>query len=108
MPLIQHFGEAPAEPTRLPASGSLLRLPSSSVLPIHVKAAADQSGIIVRLLNASEQAQTVTIQSGLLQITQAWLCDLLENRKGDLVISGGAVSVDIPARRMAVVWLKTA
>ena len=35
VPLIQHFGEAPAEPTRLPTSGSLLRLPSSSVLPIH-------------------------------------------------------------------------
>jgi alpha-mannosidase len=106
-PLMQHFGETPAEPTTLPASGSLLELPGGSVLPIHVKAAEDGSGIIVRLLNASEQAQTATLGSGLLKIAQAKLCDLLENQQRNLSVNDGKVSIDIPARQIAVVWLKT-
>ena len=106
-PLMQHFGETPAAQTVLPASGSLLGLPDGVVLPLHIKAAADGSGLVVRLLNASDEAQTATVQSGLLRIAQAKQCDLLENQKGDLQVKDGAVTLDIPARQVAVVWLKT-
>lgn len=106
-PLFQHLGETPAEPTTLPESGSLLQLPDDSVLPVHIKTAADQSGIIIRLLNASDQARTATIQSGLLKITEAQRCDLLEHPETELAVTDGAVSVDLSARQMAVVWVKT-
>ncbi len=105
-PLIQHLGELPAEPTTLPASGSLLKLPDDPVLTLHVKAASDRSGMIVRLLNASDQPQTAAIGSALLQITGAQRCDLLENRLGDLPVENGAVSLEIPARRVAAVYLR--
>lgn len=106
-PLLQHMGEAPAAST-LPAEGSLFALPTGgAVLPVHVKPATYEEGIIVRLLNTSDTPQTVSIGSGLLTIGQAKLCDLLENPLSDLAVTGGTVSVEVPARRVAVVWLKT-
>ncbi len=106
-PLVQHLGEVPAQPTTLPVNGTLLHLPDAPILPLHVKAANDGSGIIVRLLNASGQPQTATIRSGLLRIAQAHQCDLLENRQADLALKDGAVEIEISARRVAVVYLET-
>ncbi len=103
-PLIQHLGEPPAQPTALPASGPLLILPNAPVLTLHVKP-ADQCGMIVRLLNASDQPHTAVIRSGLLRIAQAHVCDLLEHPLGDLAVEGGAVALEIPARRMAAIHL---
>ena len=100
------MGEIPAEPTTLPASGMLLQLPDAPLLPLHVKAANDQTGVIVRLLNASDQAQTATIGSALLKIAAAQRCDLLENQLGELPVEAGAVSLEIPARRVAAVYLR--
>jgi hypothetical protein len=105
LPLLQHFGEPPAGTLTLPASGSLLQLPGAPVLPLHVKPAADGAGIIVRLLNAGDAPQTAVIGSALLKIVQAYACDLLENRTGDLSVVDGAVSLEIPARRVAEVHL---
>ncbi len=105
-PLIQHMGEIPAEPTTLPASGSLLKLPGAPVLPLHVKEANDHAGVIVRLLNASDQPQTATIGSALLTIKSAQQCDLLENPLGDLMVENGSVSLEIAARRVAEVYLR--
>jgi alpha-mannosidase len=104
-PVVQHLGEAPAENIALPASGSLLDLPDAPVLTLHVKAARDGGGMIVRLLNASDAAQTATIGSSLLKIASAKQCDLLENVEAALNVQGGAVTVGIPARGIRSVLL---
>ena len=108
LPLVQHLGEPAIEPSLLPSSGTLLTLPEAPILTIHVKAAEDASGIVVRLLNASDSPQTARIGSGLLTITESQACDLLEAKQSELSVANGTVSLDIPARRIAVVHLKIA
>ncbi|HVU14195.1 MAG TPA: glycosyl hydrolase-related protein, partial [Phototrophicaceae bacterium] len=107
VPVVQHMGEQAAASTPLPASGGLLTFPALPVITTHVKEAADGDGLIVRLLNASDQAQTAQIGSALLTITGAQQCDLLENEQSVLVVNEGAVSVEVPPRRVVVVALQT-
>jgi hypothetical protein len=102
-PVFQHLGEAPVESPSLASRGTLLHLPDGPVFPVHVKAA--NQGVIVRLLNASETEQSVMIESGLLTITAAQACDLLEKPLETLAIRQGTVSVTCPARRVTVVRL---
>ncbi|MEZ4717867.1 MAG: hypothetical protein R2851_17530 [Caldilineaceae bacterium] len=69
-PLFQQMGE-PADTRALPASGTLLHLPDGPVQTLHVKAAADGDGLIVRLLNASDATQEAAVGSALFAITGA-------------------------------------
>jgi hypothetical protein len=111
-PLFQHLGEPANAGLRLPRTASLLRLPEAlepgtPVLTLHVKPADRGAGLVVRLLNASDQPQTAQIASGALRITGAHACDLLEQPQGALAVERGAVRVDLPPRRVAVVLLQT-
>jgi alpha-mannosidase len=105
-PVMQQMGEVPAETLELPASGSLLQLPDAPVLPIHVKAARDGEGVIVRLLNASDEPQTAVVRSGLLRIQGAELCNLLETPERALPVEADAVSVELPARGIGTLRLQ--
>ena len=100
--LLQHLGE-PTPHTPLPASGSLLTLPQPPGLTLRVKPAAD--GVLVRLLNASDRAQTATIGSGLVKITAAQRCDLLEQPVAALPVTGDGVALELAPRQVATVWL---
>ena len=75
---------------------------------LHVKPAADGAGVIVRLLNASDTEQPARLGSGLVRIVGAEACDLLEQPTGVLAVSDGSVTVNLPARRIAVIKLATA
>lgn len=101
-PLLQHLGEPPLAAS-LPETGTLLDLPQSPVLCLHVKPA--DGGLIVRLLNASDQPQTAQIASGLLHITGANMCDLLEAPGEAIAVTDGGLSIEIAPRRVAVVRL---
>jgi alpha-mannosidase len=103
MPLFQQLGEPVATQT-LPARGSLLTFPEQPVLTLHVK--ADDSSILVRLLNASDSEQTSTIKSNLLHIQKAVACDVLGQPLNNLDVREGNVSVSIPARRVVTVRLE--
>jgi alpha-mannosidase len=105
-PVLQHLQETTAGDPTLPGQGALLRLPDSPVLTLHIKRAED--GLIVRLLNASDSSQTAVIQSRLLRIQSAFRCDLLEDADEVLAVADGAVSLEIAARRVAVVRLQLA
>jgi alpha-mannosidase len=104
-PLLQQLGEPHGE-LRLPLAGSLLALPEPPVMVIHVKPAYSGSGALVRLLNASDEAQNATIGSGLVQIGQAVRCDLLENELGPLPVENGAVQLTLQPREMAAVLIR--
>jgi alpha-mannosidase len=104
-PLLQQLGEPHGE-LRLPVAGSLLTLPKPPVVVMHVKPAYDGNGAIVRLLNASDEAQNATIGSGLVQIGQAQRCDLLENVLGPLPVENGSVHVTLQPREMISVLIR--
>jgi alpha-mannosidase len=103
-PLVQQLGEAKGD-ARWPSAGTLLRLPEPPVVVLHVKPAGSGAGVVVRLLNASDTEQQAEIGSALLNVRAAAACDLLENETGSLPVNGGAVTVSIPPRRVAVVRL---
>ena len=110
-PLFQHLGEPERHPPLLPEMGALLRLPEnvspdSPVLTVHAKAAESRPGVIVRLFNASDQAQRAEIGSGLLRILSAQWCDLLEKPQGPIEVQNGTVKLNVPARRVMAVLLE--
>ena len=103
-PLIQQMGET-SDARALPPRGSLLSLPELPIQVLHVKPAADGKGLIVRLLNASDEEQAAMIGSGQFRIQEAWACDPFESRAERLGIDGGSVATVIPPRGIAVIAL---
>jgi hypothetical protein len=107
-PLLQQLGE-PHGSLSWPQAGSLLALPEPPAIVTHVKPAAGGSGVIVRLLNAGDAAQTAAIGSGLVRIGRAQRCDLLENVLEELPVAerpaGGAVQVSLQPRELATVLI---
>jgi alpha-mannosidase len=108
-PLLQHLGEERSGPL-WPTAGALLHLPggqdeASPILTLHVKPATDQTGLIVRLLNASDEEQAAEIGSDLLRITNAHACDLLERPLSAMDARDGIVHLSVPARQVATVHL---
>lgn len=106
-PLVQQMGE-PSTTRSLPAEGTLLNLPDGPVQVLHIKAATDGDGLIVRLLNAADDAQTATIGSALFRIADAETCDLMEQCQDALALTQGGVNLSIAPRRIAVVRLRGA
>ena len=109
-PLFQHLGEPKRDSPLHPGAGTLLRLPEnaspeSPVLTFHIKPAERQPGVILRLFNASDEVQPAEIGSGFLHILSAQWCDLLEKPQGSMEVQNGAVTLNVPARRMTVVLL---
>ena len=109
-PLFQHLGEPAPHPSLRPEAGSLLRLPQSlspesPILTVHVKAAERRPGVILRLFNASDQAQPAEIGSGFLHILNARWCDLLEKPQGSIEVQNGTVTLNLPARRVTTLLL---
>ena len=79
--------------------------PDAPILTLHVKAAERRPGVIVRLFNASDQAQPAEIDSGFLRILSAQTCDLLEKTQGSIEVQNGTVTLNVPARRVTAVLL---
>ena len=105
-PMFQHMGEVPNEPTALPTTGTLLELPQAPIVTLHAKRSIDGQSMILRLLNASESTQTARVDSALLKIKAAGICDLLEQETETLSVAQGRVEFEIEARRVAVVKLR--
>ncbi len=99
---MQALGE-PVGRTPLPGRGSLLELPSGPVETLHLKHVP--GGLELRLVNASDVAQTATVGSGLLNITGATRSDLAGTPLGPLEVSAGRVTLELGPRRFGVVHL---
>ena len=109
-PLLQQFGEAQGGKPHLPLAGALLHLPGSdgspsAVLTLHVKPIPEGSGLIVLLLNASDERQTAVIDSARLQIVAAQQCTLLGEPRHFLPVQEGMVSLSLSPREVAAVHL---
>lgn len=103
MPVFQHLGEPMTADTPMPATGSLLTLPDAPIVVLHIKQAEDGGGLIIRLLNASDDEQTATISSGLLSIKSAKRCDLLEHDLADLHVTDGSCQLAITKRGLVTI-----
>ncbi len=96
-PLIQHLGE-PSASDLLPASGTLLHLPTPPILTLNLRA-APEGGALLTLFNASDEKQTAIVASGLIQIESAHHCDLFGNKLETLTVNNGAVEITIMPRQ---------
>jgi alpha-mannosidase len=108
-PLMQQLGEPTVEIPLLPPNGSILHLPGSDgetpVLTLHVKPAQDYDGVIVRLLNASDEPHPAELKSGEWQIITAQLCDLLEQPETVVPVENGRLQIILQPRRITTLHL---
>ena len=104
--LAQHMGERATSPAQFPASGTLLELPAPPVLTLHVRAAGEGGGLLLRLQNAADEAQQARIGSALLKIRRAWRCDLFDRQQEEIAVRDGALAVALPPRRLAILHLE--
>jgi alpha-mannosidase len=96
-PLVQHLGE-PSAPDLLPASGTLLHLPQPPVLTLSLRASSE-GGALLTLFNASDEIQSTTVSSGLININSAYSCDLFGNQLEALPVNNGVLEFSIAPRR---------
>lgn len=101
-PPVQHLGES----TELSASetAQFLVLPEPPVLCLSVQP-HHQSGVQVRLLNASDSEQSYEISSGLLQLATAHLCDSLGQDVQSLEVVNGVLVGSLAPRHFATLRL---
>jgi alpha-mannosidase len=100
---LQHLGEEPVSAPPLPRQGTLMELPADPVLTLRIKPTSEGDGLIVRLLNASNQPTTARVGSGLLHIRAAERCDLLEHPLEPIPVEAGGFAIDLPARSLGSV-----
>jgi alpha-mannosidase len=103
MPLLQRLSEPMTTESPIPSTATLLNLPDAPTEVLHIKQATDGNGLIIRLLNASDDEQTATISSNLLTIVAANICDLVEHDLDALEVTDGAIQVTIPKRGLMVI-----
>ncbi|CAM4335064.1 hypothetical protein [Deinococcus marmoris] len=103
-PLTQHFGEPGVTPPPLPLSGTLLHLPDAPVLTTQFK--ATDGGVLLSLLNASDETQTARVAFALLKIGGAWRCDLFGIKQEELAVFDGTVSLELLPRRVVTLHLE--
>ncbi len=111
VPVLFQAAELPDPDAALPRSGSFLRLPQPPILVLHVAPAwayGGDEGMLVRLLNASDERQIARIGSGLLRLQAAALCDVFGSPCQPLTVADGSVRVEVPPRQMVTVWLQRA
>jgi hypothetical protein len=96
-PLITHLGE-PAASDLLPASGTLLHLPTPPILTLNLHAAPEGKTLLT-LFNASDETQTAAISSALIHIESAQRCDMFGDHLETLTVNNGAVEVSISPRQ---------
>lgn len=107
--VLQSASELPCQDAFLPRSGSFLNLPEPPVLVLHVApcwAYGGERGVLVRLLNASDEKQRAKIESALLRIQRASLGDLFGSEKQPLNVADGEITVELPPRRLATILLQ--
>ncbi len=88
------------------ASGSLCSVSAPNVVVQAVKRAESGKGLVIRLreLVGTRTQTVVTLSAG--KFKEAWSCNLVEDPKTKLALTGGKVKVVVPAHGMATVLLR--
>lgn len=88
------------------SEGQALKMTLGETRLVSLSPAEDDEGIVLRLFNPTEAAQAVTIAPASLRIERAWLCTPVEERREELDLTGGSLSLTIPPRSPRCVMLK--
>lgn len=85
---------------------SLASVSAENVNVQAVKQAESGDGLIIRLreLAGKSTPVTLTLPKGLFK--EAWSCNLVEDAQSKLKLSGGKVTVTVPANGLATVWVR--
>jgi hypothetical protein len=101
---------APTKQTSsLPADqASLVDVDAPNVTLLTWKEAQDANGTILRIQESARNPSTITIRSRFFAVTQAWLCDLLEEPISEITTGADGVSVQIQPFQTLTLRIKTA
>jgi alpha-mannosidase len=86
----------------LPSSHSFLRLAPDSIVPTAVKRSEDGQALVIRAVNYASRSVEAQIGTTL-DASTAQSARLDETPTGDLPVRDGAVTMDVPARRIVTV-----
>lgn len=87
---------------------SLLEIANPGVTLLTWKRAEDGDGTILRLQESAGEASDIRVHSQFLTFEQAWLCDLLEEKKTDIKMSGDGFSIPIKPFQVLTLRIRTA
>jgi hypothetical protein len=69
------------------AKDSFLQVSQSNVVLVNWKRAEDGEGTVMRFLEVAGKESTVDVQTPLLDVQSAWMCDAVERKQGPLSVS---------------------
>ena len=90
------------------AQGSLLRVEQPNVVLETWKKAEDGDGTILRFLEVAGKESTVEVQTPILNVESAWMCDALERKQGPLSVSSRGFSFSVKPFQIVTVRLEGA
>jgi hypothetical protein len=88
-----------------PDGGQFLIVRGEGVVPLSIKLAGDGRGVIVRMINVTEQPVTAQVRLPDRTITSARYCGSLDNDTKPAAVRDGVAHVDLPARGLVAVRL---
>lgn len=89
-----------------PAAASFCSVDRSNVVIQAAKQAESGKGIVIRLREVAGKAVSAVLTLPAGKFKEAWACNLVEDPKTKLSISGGKVSVAVPANGLATVLVR--
>jgi hypothetical protein len=89
-------------------SASLLNISGANVNLLTWKVAEDDDGTILRLQESAGRPATARINSEFVAVRNAWLCNVLEDNRSQLNVSGDAVEVELKPFQVVTIRIHTA
>jgi len=90
----------------LPATeGAFLGVDGKGAEVETLKPAEDGRGYVMRLLETSGRAHSVSVASGLFQIDRVWETSAVEDDRREVALNNHAVAVDLPANGIVTLRL---
>ena len=87
-----------------PSEASFLRIDDPNVVLVTWKRAEDDQGTILRLLEINGASSTVKIETPILNLRSAWICNAVEKNERPITISGH--SLQVPVKPFGIVTLR--
>jgi hypothetical protein len=87
------------------AEGRLVAVEGDSVAVLHVRAASDGRGALVRLVNLGAELAAAHVRLGERLPSEAWRCGALEDDQEALAVGGSGAAVRLAPRQITTVRL---
>ena len=88
-----------------PRQGRFLDVPCDNVVVTHVKPAEEGGGTVVRLINLGDRPANARVALPGRDVTAAWQCGTLEDKRSELALAAGSAVCELPPRQITTVLL---